>query len=175
MGFFNDPAHPELSRVHKIDWMAEHTKKLHLEVDMVVLHNGRAINPDPVSGALWDIRGWLKQYRNRIFSWHIKDGRRNSPTPTINTPYVQTIQRTPTFLDALYAGEGQIGKGYPFDPDPAVVGYRDIWLEWDTGGQNFYEIESNSSVGPATGPTADPGRSLRHAKISARNLLALNR
>ena len=37
----------------------------------------------------------------------------------------------------------------------------------------FYEIESNNSIGPATGATADPGRSLRHAKISARNLLAI--
>ena len=35
------------------------------------------------------------------------------------------------------------------------------------------EIESNNSVGPATGATADPGPSLRHAKISARNLLAI--
>src|SRR5262245_22437438 len=173
MAFFNDPAHPELSRTHKIDWASVHTKKLHFEVDLNVLHNGRAVNPEPVSGALWDIHGWFTTYRERIMSWHIKDGNRNSATPTINTPYVQTIQRTPTFLDAITSGEGQIGKGYPADPDPGVVGYKRIWLEHDPGPGDFYEIESNNSVGPATGASADPGRSLRHAKISARNLLAI--
>jgi hypothetical protein len=172
VAFFDDPAHPEFSRVRKIDWMAENTKKLRLQVDMT-LHGDRVRYPDPVTGAMWDIRGWMTEHRPRIWSWHLKDGLRNSPTPTITTPYVQTIQRTPTFLDALTSGEGHIGKGYPFDPDPAVLGYRRIFLEQDKPRRDYYMIESNSSVGPATGPLADPGRSLRHAKISARNLLAI--
>jgi hypothetical protein len=33
--------------------------------------------------------------------------------------------------------------------------------------QRNYIIESDSGPGPTTGPAADPGRSLRHAKASA--------
>ena len=38
--------------------------------------------------------------------------------------------------------------------------------------QRNYIIESDSGPGPATGPAADPGRSLRHAKASAAALLS---
>jgi hypothetical protein len=41
------------------------------------------------------------------------------------------------------------------------------------GPQRLYVIESDSGPGPATGPNADPGRSLRHAKASAAALLSL--
>ena len=43
------------------------------------------------------------------------------------------------------------------------------------GHQRLYLIESDSGPGPATGPSADPGRSLRHAKASAAALLGLRR
>ena len=38
--------------------------------------------------------------------------------------------------------------------------------------QRYYIIESDSGPGPTTGPSADPGRSLRHAKASAAALLS---
>ena len=38
--------------------------------------------------------------------------------------------------------------------------------------QRNYIIESDSGPGPTTGPNADPGRSLRHAKACAAALLA---
>jgi hypothetical protein len=41
------------------------------------------------------------------------------------------------------------------------------------GPQRLYLIESDSGPGPATGPNADPGRSLRLAKASAAALLRL--
>jgi hypothetical protein len=38
--------------------------------------------------------------------------------------------------------------------------------------QRLYVIESDSGPGPTSGPNADPGRSLRHAKACAAALLA---
>jgi hypothetical protein len=79
------------------------------------------------------------------------------------------IQRTPTFQDALYTLEGSIGQGYPVDPDPAVIGFKRLFDEIGQKGSRFYIIESDSGPGPAS----DPGRSLRHAKISLQNLVGL--
>ena len=59
--------------------------------------------------------------------------------------------------------------GYPVDPDPAVVGYKRIFDEVGEKGSRFYIVESDGAIGSA----ADPGRSLRHAKISIANMLGL--
>jgi len=84
-------------------------------------------------------------------------------------PFTQTIERTPTFIDAIIAGEGSIGQGYPVDPDPAVVGFKRLFDEVGVKGAKLYLIECDNGPGPAT----DPGRSLRHAKLSAQYLLGL--
>jgi sugar phosphate isomerase/epimerase len=103
--------------------------------------------------------------------------------------------------DAVYVLEGHLGKGYPIDPgstppgarpgpDPSVIGFRRMFTEVRSiraKGFRYHIIESDQGPGPM--PTAqqppynpnlppaqqphDPGRSLRLAKISARNLLAL--
>ena len=84
--------------------------------------------------------------------------------------------RPPTFApgglannDALYAGEGTISRGYPFDLDPAVVGFKRIFDDVKNKGPKWSILETDSGIGPAT----DPGRSLRHAKLGSQYLLGL--
>jgi hypothetical protein len=120
----------------------------------------------------------------RVLGWHIKDGFRNTsytgtwvggPPETGGSPYLQTFARTPTFTDAIISGEGDLGAGpgtsHP-NADPDCPGFE-YMFENLGGHQRLYIIESDSGPGPATGPNADPGRSLRHAKASAAALLAL--
>ena len=51
--FFDDPAHPELARVHRIDWFTDNTdrKLVNFEPDTMHTLAGRARFPDPVDGA----------------------------------------------------------------------------------------------------------------------------
>jgi sugar phosphate isomerase/epimerase len=170
--FFNDPDHPELSRTRRIDWWAANTDPatIRFEPDIFHAYAGRARFPDPVDGSLWDAFGFWTRNAHRLVAWHVKDGSRlvPQPAPPAN-PFTQTIARTATFTDAILAGEGSIGKGYPVDPDPAVVGFKKLFDEVAVKGAKYYLIECDSGPGPAI----DPGRSLRHAKFSAQNLLGL--
>jgi sugar phosphate isomerase/epimerase len=95
--------------------------------------------------------------------------------------------------DAIYSLEGDLGKGYPSDPgstapgarpgpDPNVIGFRRLFTEvrsTRSRGFEYHIIESDAGPGGAPdrnvagSPNNDFGRSLRLAKISARNLLAL--
>ena len=171
--FFNDPAHPELSRVHRLDWFVANTDPslAWLEPDILHSYAGRARFPDPVDGSLWGppLDFW-KANSKRILAWHVKDGSRlvPPPPPGVN-PFTQTLVRAPGFTDAILSGEGSIGQGFPVDPDPAVVGYKKIFDEVGEKGSRFYIVETDSGLGQA----ADPGRSLRHAKYSLQNMLGL--
>ena len=171
--FFNDPAHPELSRVHRLDWFVANTDPsvVWLEPDILHSYAGRARFRDPVDGSLWGALDFWKENSKRILAWHVKDGSRLVPPPTNPTanPFTQVLQRTPTFQDAILAGEGSIGQGYPVDPDPAVVGFKTIFDEVGEKGSRYYIVETDSGLGGAT----DPGRSLRHAKYSLQNMLGL--
>jgi hypothetical protein len=171
--FFDDPAHPELARVHRIDWFTENTDPALVFFEPDILHSfaGRARFPDPVDGSLWGAPlDYWKANAHRILAWHVKDGSRLVPPPAAGVnPFTQTIARTPTFVDAILAGEGSIGQGYPVDTDPAVVGFKRIFDDVGQKGSRYYVIESDSGPGGAT----DPGRSLRHAKYSLQNLLGL--
>jgi sugar phosphate isomerase/epimerase len=170
--FFNDPAHPELSTVHRLDWFTENTDPsvVWFEPDIFHAYSGRARFPGPSAATIFDLPGWFFRNQKRLLAWHVKDGTRivPQPAPPAN-PFTQTIQRTPTFVDALYSLEGSIGQGYPVDPDPAVIGFKRLFDEIGAKGSRFYIVESDSGPGPAS----DPGRSLRHAKISLQNLLGL--
>ena len=140
------------------------------EPDILHSYAGRARFPDPVDGSLWGALDYWTRNSHRILAWHVKDGSRLVPPPARGVnPFTQTIARTPTFTDAILAGEGSIGQGYPVDPDPAVVGFKRIFDEVGQKGSNYAIIESDSGPG---GPT-DPGRSLRHAKYSLQNMLGL--
>ena len=121
-------------------------------------------------GSKWDFYGFWTTNAHRVIGWHAKDGSRivPAPAPGLN-PFIQTIQRTPTFTDAIVALEGSIGNGYPVDPDPAVPGFKKLFQDVGAKGSHYVFVESDSGPGPAT----DLGRSLRHAKISAQNLLGL--
>ena len=91
------------------------------------------------------------------------------------SPYFQTFLRTPTFTDAIISGEGDLGAGpSPGHPnaDPDEPGFKYIFENLKGQNQRNYIIESDSGPGPTTGPSADPGRSLRHAKASTAALLA---
>jgi sugar phosphate isomerase/epimerase len=174
--FFNDPAHPDLNRVHRIDWFADNTDRrlVFFEPDTLHMFAGRARFPDPIDGRLWDAEAWLKKNERRLTAWHVKDGVRVLPPPAPPTnPFTQTMARTPTFTDVVYAGEGSIGQGYPVDPDPQVVGFAELFSRFTVRDPGHYLSESDSGPGPATGPNADPGRSLRYAKVAAKYLREL--
>ena len=69
----------------------------------------------------------------------------------------------------IYVPEGSIGQGYSVDADSAVIGFKRLFDEVGQKGSRYYIVESESGPGPAS----DPGRSLRHAKISLQNLMGL--
>jgi hypothetical protein len=187
--YFNDPAHPEFDTVHRIEYVMDNTSPALFGWEIDILHNwsGRvrflsATTHQP------DISVWaLAQAENRrVMGWHIKDGFRNTaqrgtwvggPPESGGAPYNQTFARTATFTDAIVSGEGDLGAGPgPSHPnaDPDCPGFK-YMFENIGGHQRLYLIESDSGPGPTTGPVADPGRSLRHAKASAAALLALRR
>ena len=187
--YFNDPAHPELDTVHRIQWVMENTDPRLFGWQIDILHNwsGRvrflnATTHQP------DISVWeLAQAQNRrVLGWHVKDGFRNTaqtgtwvggPPESGGAPYFQTFARTATFTDAVISGEGDLGAGPgPGHPnaDPDCPGFK-FMFENLGGPQRLYLIESDSGPGPTTGPNADPGRSLRHAKASAAALLGLRK
>ena len=185
--YFNDPAHPELDTVHRIEWVLDNTDPHLFGWQIDVLHNwsGRvrflnATTHQP------DISVWeLAQAQNRrVLGWHVKDGFRNTaqngtwvggPPESGGAPYFQTFARTASFTDAVVSGEGDLGAGPgPAHPnaDPDCPGFA--FMFGNLGGpQRRYLIESDSGPGSATGPNADPGRSLRHAKASVAALLGM--
>jgi hypothetical protein len=185
--FFNDPAHPDLNTVHRIEYVMQNTDPALFGWEIDILHNWsgrlRFLNatthqPDI---SVWNLAQSQKQ---RVLGWHIKDGFRNTaysgtwvggPPESGGSPYLQTFLRTPTFTDAIVSGEGDLGAGPgPSHPnaDPDCPGFK-YMFENLGGHQRLYLIESDSGPGPTTGPNADPGRSLRHAKASAAALLGL--
>jgi sugar phosphate isomerase/epimerase len=176
--FFNDPAHPELSQVHRLDWFSENTDPsvVLFEPDILHMYAGRARFP-AANGALFDAVGWLARNEKRVVAWHAKDGSRLKPPPAPGVnPFTQTVVRPPQFtgtppsnVDTIYSLEGSLAQGYPVDPDPAVIGWKRIF--GDTGAKGAHQVIIESDSGP--GPASDPGRSLRHAKVSAQNLLGL--
>jgi sugar phosphate isomerase/epimerase len=177
--FFDDPAHPELSRVHRIDWFTDNTDRdlVFFEPDTMHTLAGRARFPDPVDGSLFDVNGWYGRLarQRRLIAWHIKDADRIPlPAPGTN-PFSQEHVR-PLFplnnsVDVVYVGEGSIGKGYPADIDPEVLGFPETFRRYRLSDPGWFHNESDAGPGPAA---VDPGRSLRWAKVSARYLLSLH-
>jgi sugar phosphate isomerase/epimerase len=175
---FSDPAHPELDRVHRIDWFTDHTdpRLVFFEPDTMHTLAGRARFPDPVDGRLFDVDAWYGRLaaRRRIIAWHVKDADRVIPLPAPGSnPFTQTRLR-PGFplyggIDVVYVGEGSVGQGYPVDPDPQVRGFAETFSSFRLGRPGWFHTESDSGPGPAS----DPGRSLRWAKVSAAWMLAL--
>ena len=171
--FFADPAHPELDRVHRIDWFTDNTdpKLVHFEPDTMHTLAGRGRFPDPVDGRLFDVNAWYCRLadKNRLIAWHAKDADRIIPLPAPGlNPFTQTRAR-PGFplnggIDVVYVGEGSVSQGYPVDPDPEVIGYQDQFDRFELSGPAWFHAESDSGPGPAA---ADAGRSLRWAKVSA--------
>jgi len=185
--FFADPAHPELDTMHRIQWVMANTDPKLFGWQIDVLHNwsGRvrflnATTHQP------DISVWslAQAEQKRVMGWHIKDGFRNTgyqgtwtggPPESGGAPYFQTFLRTPTFTDAVISGEGDLGAGPgPGHPnaDADEPGFKYMFENLKGQNQRNYIIESDSGPGPTTGPSADPGRSLRHAKACAQALLS---
>jgi sugar phosphate isomerase/epimerase len=175
--FFDDPAHPELSRVHRIDWFTDNTDPRLVSFEPDTMHTlaGRARFPDPVDGSLFDHNAWYGRLsrQRRLIAWHLKDADR-FPLPAAGAnPFSQEHMR-PRFplnagVDVVYVGEGSIGKGYPCDIDPAVLGFPATIQRFPLSDPGWFHAESDNGPGPAT----DPGRSLRWAKVSAAYLLSL--
>jgi sugar phosphate isomerase/epimerase len=175
--FFDDPAHPELSRVHRIDWFTDNTNPRYVFFEPDTMHTlaGRARFTDPVDGSLFDVNGWYTKLarQRRLIAWHVKDADR-IPMPAAGAnPFSQEHVR-PLFplnnsVDVVYVGEGSIGKGYPCDIDPEVLGYPEMFSRYRLSDPGWFHNESDAGPGPAS----DPGRSLRWAKVSARYMLSL--
>jgi sugar phosphate isomerase/epimerase len=175
--FFDDPAHPELSRVHRIDWFTDHTDRRLVSFEPDTMHTlgGRARFPDPVDGSLFDVNGWYGRLaaQRRLIAWHIKDADRIPLPPAGANPFSQEHVR-PTFplnggVDVVYVGEGSIGHGHPADIDPAVRGFPETFRDFRLSSPGWFHTESDAGPGPA----GDPGRSLRWAKVSARYMRGL--
>jgi len=195
--FFNDSQHPELNNLHKIDFFAGNTdpRYVFFEIDTYHMYQNRVLNPLPGSApgtGYWDAESFMKRNWKRIMGFHIKDAVRQR-RGDVTSPYTQETAR-PGFplnggVDAIYSLEGDIGKGNVpgGDPDPNVIGFRRTFTEVRSTrakGYRFHIVESDSGPGPYTAATynptlppalqpQDPGRSMRLAKISARNLLGL--
>jgi hypothetical protein len=181
--YFADPANPALDTVHRIQWVLANTDPKLFGWQIDTLHNwsGRvrflnATTHQP------DISVWalIQSQAKRVVGWHIKDGFRNTaqtgtwtggPPESGGAPYFQTFLRTPTFTDTIVSGEGDLGAGpvagHP-NADPDEPGFKYMFEALKGQNQRYYIIESDS--GP--GGTADPGRSLRHAKACAAALLS---
>jgi sugar phosphate isomerase/epimerase len=175
--FFDDPAHPELSRVHRIDWFTDNTDPRYVFFEPDTMHTlaGRARFPDPVDGSLFDVNGWYSRLARdrRVIAWHVKDADRIPVPPAGASPFSQEHVR-PTFplnggVDVVYVGEGSIGRGHPVDIDPAVLGFPETFRRYRLSDPGWFHNESDAGPGPAS----DPGRSLRWAKISARYMRSL--
>jgi sugar phosphate isomerase/epimerase len=96
--FFADPAHPELDRVHRLDWFTDHTdpRLVFFEPDTMHTLAGRARFPDPVDGRLFDVDAWYGRLAasHRLIAWHVKDADRILPLPAPGTnPFTQTRTR----------------------------------------------------------------------------------
>ena len=178
-----DLVNPTLDTVHRIQWVLANTDPKLFGWQIDTLHNwsGRvrflnATTHQP------DISVWalIQSQAKRVLGWHIKDGFRNTaqrgtwtggPPETGGAPYFQTFLRTPTFTDTIISGEGDLGAGpvagHP-NADPDEPGFKYMFETLKGQNQRYYIIESDS--GP--GGTADPGRSLRHAKACAAALLS---
>jgi hypothetical protein len=185
--YFADPVHPELDTVHRIQWVMANTDAKLFGWEIDVLHNwsGRVRFLDATTHQP-DISVWAlaQAEAKRVMGWHIKDGFRNTaqmgtwtggPPESGGAPYFQTFQRTPTFTDAVVSGEGDLGAGPgPAHPnaDPDEPGFKFMFENLKGQHQRNYIIESDSGPGPTSGPNADPGRSLRHAKACAAALLS---
>jgi hypothetical protein len=125
----------------------------------------------------------IKDDPKRLMGFHLKDGNANpnwrvgapitGAGETGGSPYLQTFLRTPTFTDTIVPLEGDLGKGAPAGFDPDNKGMKKFMSGTPGGFNRFVIIESDSGPGPTTGANADPGRSLRHAKASAKLLLSL--
>jgi sugar phosphate isomerase/epimerase len=175
---FNDPAHPELNRVHRIDWFTDHTDRRYVFFEPDTMHTlaGRARFPDPVDGRLFDVDAWYGRLAadKRLIAWHVKDADRIIPLPVPGAnPFTQTRTRAGFPLnggtDVVYVGEGSVGRGYPVDPDPEVIGFPETFERYRLSDPAWFHTESDSGPGPAS----DPGRSLRWAKVSAEYMLSL--
>ena len=178
--FFSDPAHPELNRVHRLDWFTDNTdpRLVFFEPDTMHTLAGRARFADPVDGRLFDVDAWYTRlaHKKRIIAWHVKDADRIVPMVAPGTnPFTQERMRagfplgTPAGRDVVYVGEGSIGKGYPVDPDPEVIGFPETFARYPLSDPGWFNTESDAGPGPAT----DPGRSLRWAKVSAKYMLSV--
>jgi sugar phosphate isomerase/epimerase len=200
--FIADPAIPVDQRPHRIDFFVANTdpRYVFLEPDIFHMYNARGRFPN-VDGSLWDPISYMQDNWKRLVGWHVKDAVRAAvPVAAPGNPWDQTKVR-PGFpinggMDVIYSTEGHLGNGaaaaaqagiaptgYGFDPgatapsaspglDPRVWGFRREFTEIRANrakGFKFHIVESDSGPGPA----ADPGRSLRHAKISAKLLLGL--
>ena len=166
--------------MHRIDWFTDNTDPRLVFFEPDTMHAlGR---PGAVrrSGRRAPVRHQrvvrAARRQEPLIAWHIKDADRIIPLPAPGTnPFTQErparafpCQRP----DVVYAGEGSSGSGYPEDPDPQVLGFEGTFTRYRLGDPGWFHTESDIGPGNAT---TDPGRSLRWAKVSARNLLALER
>ena len=156
--FFNDPAHPELSRVHRLDWFVANTDPslAWLEPDILHSYAGRARFRDPVDGSLWGAPlDFWKENSKRILAWHVKDGSRLVPPPAAGVnPFTQVLQRTPTFQDAILVRRGLDRPGLPRGPGPRRRRLQEDLRRGRREGLALLHRRDRQRPGPGGGPRA---------------------
>ena len=173
-----------------------------IEPDIFHMYNARGRFPDPVDGSLWDPVSYMTKNWKRLVGWHVKDAvRAVTPVAAPGNPFEQTKVR-PGFpltggVDVIYSLEGHLANGAQAAAQPGITprgyGYRPgrdralgarpartracgaSGASSRRSRPTARRASSTTSWSPTAVPArpADPGRSLRHAKYSAKLLLGL--
>ena len=188
--YFNDPAHPELDTVHRIQWVMDNTDPQ--AVRMGDRHPAQLVGPRPLPerdhSPARHQRVGARAGRRTAGCW-AGTSRTASGTPRRPGPgsaarrraaarptsrRSRARRRSPTRSCRARATWARGPAPTHPNADPDCPGFK-FMFENLGGPQRLYLIESDSGPGPTTGPNADPGRSLRHAKASAAALLSLRK
>ena len=168
--FFNDPAHPELSTVRRIDWWAENVPGSYLRAR----HPARSREPAPLPGGRRVEVGLLRLLDDERAPHHrlAREGRHadrsghGAGREPVHRRRSSGRRPSPTRSSR---SRDRSGSATPSTPIRRCPGSRSS--SRTSAPRARTTCSSRATAGPAR--PRDPGRSLRHAKISAQNLLGL--
>ena len=127
--YFNDPAHPELDAVHRIQYVMDNTDPR--AVRLGDRHPAQLVGPralperdhTPARHQRLGARAGRRAARvglarqGRLPEHRASGTWVGGPPESGGAPYIQTFLRTPTFTDAIVSGEGDLGAGPPRAPE----------------------------------------------------------
>ena len=156
--FFADPAHPELDRVHRIDWFTDNTdpKLVSFEPDTMHTLAGRGRFPDPSTGGCSTSTPGTGGSPPRTGS---SPGTPRTPTASSRCPRRARTRsprrargrgsRSTAASTSSTSARARSRSGYPVDPDPEVIGYQEQFDRFELSSPGWFHAESDSGPGPA--------------------------